>query len=123
MVVPGSRDRISIPLQSENRREVLLLDIARARIKIEKCTYQTRARQTVLLARLDFGAAPHRNPDGTRIGSPHLHLYKEGFADKWAYPLPTEHFTPLMDSMKMLEDFMRFCNIVVPPVFSRDLFA
>jgi len=74
--------RLEISLQSPDQREHFLLDIGRGRINLLKGTYQTRAKQVVILARLDFGGAPHRNPDGEEIPSPHLHLFREGFADK-----------------------------------------
>lgn len=114
---------ISIPLVSANRREQFLLDLRRGRIDLAKGTYQNRGRQVVVLVRLDFGGAPHRNPDGEEIGSPHLHLYREGCGDKWALPVPGGRFTDLGDPWRMLEDSMRFCNIVQPPIIRRGLFT
>jgi len=114
--------RLEIPLQSVDHREYFLLDIGRGRINLLKGTYQTRAKQTVILARLDFGGAAHRNPDGEEIPSPHLHIYREGFAYKWAQPLPAEHFTHPDDPWSLFEDFLRFCNVTKPPVFERELF-
>jgi hypothetical protein len=114
--------RLEIPLQSLDQREHFLLDIGRGRINLLKGTYQTRAKQVVILARLDFGGMPHRNPDGEEIPSPHLHVFREGFADKWAQPLPPEHFTKPSDSWALLEDFLRLCNVTKPPVFERELF-
>ena len=69
----------------------------------------------VILARLDFGGAPHRNPDGEEIASPHLHVYREGFGDKWAFPVPTDTFTDLADLWRTLQNFMHYCNIVELP--------
>ena len=63
-----------------------------SRINALKGTYQTRARQVMVLVRLCFGGGAHRNPDGVRITSPHLHTYREGFGDKWAMPLPEVQF-------------------------------
>jgi hypothetical protein len=117
----GSR-RLEIPLQSADRREYFLLDIERGRINLLRGKYQTRAKQTVILARLDFGGAPHRNPDGLEISSPHLHVFREGFADKWAEPLPAEHFAHSDDPWALFEDFLRFCNVTKPPVIERDLY-
>ena len=31
--------------------------------------------------------SPHTNPDDQIIGGTHLHIYKEGFDDRWAYPI------------------------------------
>ena len=84
---PGSS--LIIPLVSIDQRESFTLDIRRGRINLTKGTFQNRYRQVVILARLDFGGPPHRNPDGTEIGSNHLHIYREGFGDKWAIDAPT----------------------------------
>ncbi|MDE0330881.1 MAG: hypothetical protein OXL41_03350 [Nitrospinae bacterium] len=120
---PDFGGRITVPLASTDRRESFLLDLRRSRIDLAKCTYQNRGRQVVILARLDLGSAPHRNPDGAEIASPHLHLYREGFGDKWASPVPSDHFSSLGDTWLTLEDFMRFCNIVEPPFIRRGLFS
>ncbi|MCS1412283.1 MAG: hypothetical protein M2R45_05489 [Verrucomicrobia subdivision 3 bacterium] len=78
----GLGGAITIPLLSTNGREPFFLDLRRGRVKLAKGTYQNRARDVVILARLDFGGTPHRNPDGEEIASPHLHVYREGFGDK-----------------------------------------
>ena len=80
-----------------------------------KGRYQTRGRKIIVLVRLDFGGQPHRNPDDTEIGSPHLHLYREGYGDKWAFPIPSERFSDINDLGKTLDDFMHYCNITQPP--------
>ena len=110
-----------MPLVSFDNREKFLLNIRRNTIELRKGTYQLRARQVVVLARLDFGGAPHRNPDGQEVGNPHLHIYREGFGDKWAYPLPNKHFTTLNDPWDILEDFLNFINIVERPIFYSEL--
>ena len=119
---PDFGGRVTVPLASFDGRESFLLDVRRARINLAKGNYQNR-RQVVVLARLDFGGGPHRNPDGEEIGSTHLHLYREDFGDKWASQVPVEHFSHLDDPWLTLGDFMRFCNIVEPPVFQRGLFT
>jgi len=120
---PLSGGSLAIPLQSTDRREQFLLDITRGRIDLSKCSYQNRARQVVILVRLDLAGAPHRNPDGEEIPAPHLHLYKEGFGDKWAAPAPSDRFSEISDLWKTLEEFMAFCNIVHPPHIDRGLFT
>jgi len=114
---------ISIPLASTDRREQFVLDVRRGRIDLGKGTYQNRGRQVVVLVRLDFGGAPHRNPDGVELGSPHLHLYREGYGDKWAVPIPGDRFVDLNDRWQLLQDFMRYCNVVEPPIIRRGLFT
>jgi hypothetical protein len=67
---PGLGGSISVPLVSPDKRESFILDISRGRIDLKKGTYQNRARQIVVLVRLDFGGAPHRNPDGMGCACP-----------------------------------------------------
>jgi hypothetical protein len=119
---PMGGESLIIPLQTPDRREQFLLDISRGRIDLLKGKYQNRARQVVVLVRLDFGGPPHRNPNDEEIPSPHLHVYREGFGDKWAVPVPAEKFSNLSDLWRTLEDFMRFCNITQPPYIERGLF-
>lgn len=120
---PDLEGQISVPLVSADRSESFLLDLRRGRLALGKGTYQNRARQVVVIARLDFGGAPHRNPDGEEINSPHLHLYREGFGDKWAIPLSDHTFPSIDDPWQTLHDFMRFCNIVKPPKIERGMFT
>lgn len=109
---PNSGGKCEVPLISSVGigREHFLLDIYRGRIGV-KTTLQTRGRKVVRLARLDFGGAPHRNPDGREIAAPHLHLYREGYEDKWAYPLSPAHFSGNGDKRTLLEEFLQYCNI------------
>ena len=111
-----------IPLTSEDRRQQFTLDIRRAGLGLIKGTYQNRTRHIVVLARLDIGGAPHRNPDGKVISCPHLHLYREGFGDKWAIPIPNL-FTRPNDMWQSLYDFMDFIKVVQKPNFQRGLFT
>jgi hypothetical protein len=119
---PYSGASLSLPLQSPDRREHFFLDITRGRISLHKVTYQNRARQVLVLVRLDIAGPPHRNPDGQEIQCPHLHLYREGYGDKWAVPLGEEPFTNPESLYVTLQQFMRFCNITRPPHFEQGLF-
>jgi len=94
---PALGGSLSIPLESANKRENFHLDVSRGRIVLEKGKYQTRTRQVVILIRLEFGGAPHRNPDGEEILGPHLHMYREGYGDKWAMPGPAAAFPNMAD--------------------------
>jgi hypothetical protein len=120
---PGLGGSISVSLVSPDKRENFLLDVSRGRIDLLKGTYQNRSRQVVLLVRLDFGGQPHRNPDDQEIQSPHLHVYREGYGDKWAIPVPPERFPDISDLWQLLQDFMRFCNITEPPFIEKGLFS
>jgi hypothetical protein len=119
---PGTGGNLIIELVSADRRERFFLDVSRGRIDLAKGKYQERARMVSVLARLDFGGAPHRNPDDEEIACPHLHLYREGFGDKWAFPLPKENFGAPADRWRTYQDFLRLCNITQPPHVERGLF-
>lgn len=118
---PSTGGSLTLPLSSEDKRESFNLDVWRSGSIELKGRYQNRARSVVVLARLDFGGAPHRNPDETEIPSPHLHLYREGYGTKWAIPVPTDKFSDINNLWRTLEDFMRYCNVVVPPQIVRGL--
>jgi len=120
---PMEGQSLVLPLQSANRREQFLLDLSRGRIDLLKVKMQNRGRQVVVLVRLDLGGAPHRNPDGEEIPVPHLHVYREGFGDKWAVALPSDRFTATSDVWKTLEEFLRYCNVTRPPHVERGLFT
>ncbi|MDE2758781.1 MAG: hypothetical protein OXH90_00580 [Paracoccaceae bacterium] len=108
---PGIGEEVIAPLVSVDKKERFLLDIKKSRHVLLRGTYQNRWRKSVILARLDFGGRPHRNPDGEEIDTPHLHLYREGFGDKWAFPVPFDISVPF-DLWQTLMNFMRFCNII-----------
>ncbi len=119
---PGLGGSIRIPLWSEDKHEEFMLDVTRGYIKLEKNTFQTRSRKTIILARLDIDGSPHRNPDGEEIGTRHLHLYREGFADKWAYPLP-DAFTNTNNILTLLDEFMDYTHIVTKPIILPELWT
>lgn len=118
---PDMGGKLTIPLISDNGRENFLLDINRKKISL-KVTYQTRGRQIFVLARLDFNS-PHRNPDGTEVGIPHLHLYKEGYGDKWAFPVPEGMLSNPASAWQNLIDFMQFCKVIQQPKINHGLFT
>jgi hypothetical protein len=85
---PSPGERLAIQLQSLDRRELFTIDVSRSTVRLTKGTFQNRSRQVVVLRRLDIDGAPHRNPDGVEVPCPHLHIYREGYADKWRYRRP-----------------------------------
>jgi len=119
---PKRGGSISLDIKSFDEQEEFKIDLNRGRISLKKVTMQTRGRRTIVLVRLDLEGAPHRNPDGEEIKTPHLHLYREGYGDKWAIPVPQEQFSDVSDLNGTLEDFMRYCNIVRPPRIDMELF-
>lgn len=108
---------INLDLTDSKKIEKFKIDIRRARIDLKKGTNQMRTRQTIILLRLDFGGAPHRNPDGQEINCPHLHFYKEGYEDRWAYSLSEKGFPSIKNFERTVEDFLIYCNVAnIPPI-------
>lgn len=115
---PSIGGKLEVPLKSIDGHEVFLLNITRGKNLHTKITYQTRARQIIVLARLDFGP-DHRNPDGNIVGSPHLHVYREGYGDRWAYEIndelnrKIEFVMPVdvTDAKNWFDSFLDFCKI------------
>lgn len=118
---PHTGGKVMIPLVSPDGREGFFLDLYRGRINLSKNTFQNRARRSVILARLDVDGPPHRNPDDEEVSAPHLHLYREGYGDKWAVPAPADKFTDLSDTQHTLQEFMQFINVTIPPNIRREL--
>lgn len=118
---PDFGGNLEVPLKSEDGRESFALNIKRKKIVLY-ATFQTRARESIVLARLDFGAR-HKNPDGEEIGAPHLHIYKEGYGDKFAYEVPKGMLKDPEDAWQCLLDFLKYCNVEELTNIKRGLFS
>lgn len=102
---PQPGKHLKIEVEDENRNENFIIDVNRkgASLKITKCTFQTR--HLIPIIRIDIDGPPHPNPDGTIIPCPHIHLYKEGYNLRIAYPLEKEM---IADTNNLLEILIRF---------------
>lgn len=131
---PVSGQKLTIPFTSADKREGFLFDIYRGSVKISKATYQNRVRKAYILRRLDIDHAPHLNPEveqvpldllepynGKEIPAPHIHLYIEGFGEKWA--VPAEYFidTNGKDGYEIMMEFFRYCNVRQLPDIKKNL--
>ncbi len=119
---PSLGGKIEIELSSADKNEDFLLDVWRSHIDLAKTKFQNRARKTVPIVRLDINSAPHKNPDGVHLGGTHFHIYREGYDDKFAYPLPDE-FADCKSSRDFLAKFMDYCHIMKKPIIEEDLFV
>jgi len=108
-------------LIGDDKREQFLLDLWRGTLRLSKIKYQTRGRKVIVLVRLDIDGAPHTNPDGIKINGTHIHLYREGYEDKWAAPVDPEKFRNPSDIQQTLEDFYQYCNVQNTPPFQGGL--
>lgn len=120
LVFPLPGDSRSWEAESEGGRELFLIDVNRkGRIKVSRCTYLERYAIVEILLRLDIDGPTHENPDGTEVPTPHLHVYREGFADKWAIPLPSNRFTSVEDLAHTFREFLEYCNVIDIPNIQR----
>ncbi|HMG75666.1 MAG TPA: hypothetical protein VK582_19355 [Pyrinomonadaceae bacterium] len=109
---PGSD--LTYELVSEDKQEQFLLDLWRGTFRFSKIKFQNRARQVLVLVRLDVDGSPHTNPDGQKFTGTHIHYYREGYDDRWAFPLDLSVFTNTSDIALTLEQFCGHCNIEKP---------
>ncbi len=119
---PAPGEKLRIPLTSIDKTEDFQLDIRRSRLDLSQITYQARGRQIVVLLRLDINGPPHRNPDDEIVPCPHLHIYQEGYGDKWAYPLAQDKFADTTNLYQTLMDFLTECNVIEQPIIQGGLF-
>ncbi len=115
-IFPGRGERLSVPLTSLDKREMFMLDVTRGMVRLTKATFQNRSRQAIVLLRLDVDGSPHRNPDGAEVPCPHLHVYRAGYGDKWAFAAPNELVAEQSDLHVTLGLFMKLCNVTQPPI-------
>lgn len=113
---PTGGESLHVPLESVDEKEAFTLILNRRTVSLSKITYITRARKTIVLIRLDLDGRPHRNPDDVEVPCPHIHVYQEGYDDKWAYPVDPSQFSDITNPVAALVDFMTLCHITEQPV-------
>jgi hypothetical protein len=98
-------------VDSDDGAERFILTVNRRSIRLSKFTYQERGRKVVVLYRLDIDGPPHKNPDGKTITGSHLHVWREGYDAKWAFPVDVSVFTDTTNAAQTLGQFCLHCNI------------
>jgi hypothetical protein len=94
-------------IETADSTEFFLLDVRRGHRNPRNARFQLRYQRQLVLARLCM-SRPHTNPDGIAVAAPHLHRYREEWADKWAEAL---------DEFHSLEDALAyFCEVINLPV-------
>lgn len=109
---PGSD--LTYELVSTDKQEQFLLDLWRGTLRLSKLKFQNRGRQVIVLIRLDIDGSPHTNPDGQSLGGTHIHYYREGYDDRWAFELDLAIFSDTTNIGLTLEEFCVHCNIERP---------
>ena len=88
-----------------------IIGIRQRKIELVKRNHNLRYAQSITLIRIDYDQE-HCNPDGIKVGIPHIHVYKEDFNDKFAYALEDygiviENYA---DIKELLNKFLTFIN-------------
>ena len=106
--LPDTGGGLTVPLISVDRAELFHLDIRRGRMNLAKGTMQNRARTTAVLARIDVGGAPHRNPDGEEPRAPTFIYIEKDTVIVGRFQLSVEEFADPSDHWQTLLDFYAF---------------
>jgi len=112
---PKAGEFIYLNAHSLDGRIKFIIDVNRKGTIEIRCTYQTRYNKKIPLIRIDLVGREHENPDGEKIPCPHIHIYREGFGTRWAYPLSSKIITDTTDLVAVLSDFLEYNNIEERP--------
>lgn len=107
--IPGKNTRY--PIESTDSHEKFTLAIVRGGKNRLKCSYTELNKANVILLRVDTEQGVHINPDGVDVPAPHLHIYREGYNDRFAYPLP-DSFINSKDLVQTFYDFLNYSNVI-----------
>lgn len=124
---PIHGEAIEIELKSPDGRYLFQADVNRKfPYNNTKTTYQLRHNKVVHIRRLDFNGG-HENPPGPAplpelikyegmkfVNKNHMHLYVEGWGDKWAIPLEDLSELNISESddlYEKMEKFFKYCTI------------
>lgn len=100
-------------LNSKNMQD-MKVSAYRGKKNPDKVSYRLIYGDYFILLRIDTkDNTPHQNPDGTLIAplQPHIHIYKEGYRDKYAYPLPKD-FSDAENIMTLFIEFLTYSTIL-----------
>ena len=118
VIIPalGVTDKYKIAYNRDNINFTnMALSTYRGRINKNKISYRLLYENAIMLMRVDTcDATPHINPDRLitiEPYQPHLHIYREGYGDKFAYPLPTE-FSGSSNIVTLLQEFLSYSNVI-----------
>jgi hypothetical protein len=108
-------------INSLSTNDIFLLDFYRGSFELTRYTFNKRYHQTVILIRYD-NAGRHTNPDGQLFDGAHVHLYKEGYDDKFAYPISEIGINESDSIETKLKKILQFCNVKKIPSIEVPMF-
>ena len=102
-------------------KETFSLDFYRGSFELSKYTVNKRYRQTIIMLRYDNGGR-HTNSDGVLFEGPHVHLYREGYNDKFAFTVAEINISANDTMEEVFKKIMHFCNVKNLPVIEVPMF-
>ena len=113
-IAPSNWTRKVISIESDDE---FLMDFYRGSYDLSRFTINKRYKTNIVLLRFDSGGM-HKNPDEKTIKGAHIHIYKEGYGDKFAYPITDFGITKSNYTIKeIFIMLLKFCNFVEIPDF------
>lgn len=105
-------------LVAKDQRERFLFDFWRGSIVLLRYKQQLRHAPSEILLRFESGGR-HTNPPGNPhyVGSldgPHVHLYREGYDDRIAFPVREIGVRQPDNMVSTFEDICRYCSVPTP---------
>lgn len=97
-------------IKAINSKNIYLLDFYRGSLELTRFTYNKRYRQSIILLRYDSGGR-HTNPDGLSFNGPHVHIFREGFNDKYAHPISYINIDDSHSIVEVLDKLLQYCNV------------
>lgn len=107
---------------SNESKDVFILHYTVGRLCLDKFSYNKNYRKSIPLLRF-CSSKRHTNPDGTVFEGAHVHVYREGFGDKVAFPIEEIGLTDIdLSKGTVLESFLDYCNVTRRPRIINQLF-
>lgn len=116
---------LNIDVIDEYKNE-FIVGIRQRKIELIKRSHVLRYAKSIILVRVDFDKE-HCNPDGEKIGVPHVHIYKEGFNDKYAYSLDKigitiENHSDINELLSKFLDYINVKNLQIDTRYQAEVF-
>ena len=108
-------------INSLTTKDIFFLDFYRGSFELSKYTINKRYRQTIIMLRYD-NAGRHTNPDGVLFEGRHIHLYREGYNDKFAFSVSEIGITDVNGMEIVFNKIMQFCNVIKFPSIEVPMF-
>ncbi|HET8810816.1 MAG TPA: hypothetical protein VFM65_11205 [Flavobacteriaceae bacterium] len=108
-------------IKAISSKNIFLLDFYRGSFELTRYTYNKRYRQSIILLRYDNGGR-HTNPDGVSFDGPHVHIFREGFNDKFAFPVSELNINDTNSIDEVLDKLLQFCNVTKRPTIEIPMF-